>query len=168
MEPPRVHRRAEGALHGQACIRHGAPLSLSIEYVRAVPDGRPPFAEFFVSHHVGDFLLQTDFQALNKQGGLDESGDPRRALVNHALAYTAAFAPALVGVARRTSVPRALTVAALIALPHMAIDDGRLVAGFMSRVKRTPADVDEELTLKVDQSMHIVCLWAAAFVARER
>lgn len=133
-----------------------------------MPTGRAPFAEFFVSHHVGDFLLQTDFQALNKQGGIGDAGDARRALVHHGLTYTAAFVPALLGVARRTSVPRALGVAALIALPHMAIDDGRVVNTFMSRVKRTPADVDKDLTTRVDQSMHIVCLWAAAFVARDR
>jgi hypothetical protein len=129
---------------------------------------RAPFADFFVSHHIGDYLLQTDFQALNKKGGLGEDDDARRALVNHGLTYTAAFVPALLGVARRTSVPRALGVAALIALPHMAIDDGRLVQRYMRRVKRTPADVDAKLTASVDQSMHIVCLWAAAFVARDR
>jgi hypothetical protein len=132
-----------------------------------VPD-RSTFANFFVSHHVGDYLLQTDFQALNKQGGLDGDDDSRRALVNHALTYTAAFVPALLGVARRTSLRRAVGVAALITLPHIAIDDGRLVNAYMERVKRTPADVDEKLTTSVDQSMHIVCLWAAALVARDR
>jgi hypothetical protein len=130
---------------------------------------RSTFADFLVSHHIGDYLLQTDFQALNKKGGLDgEGSDARRALVNHTLTYTAAFVPALLGVARRTSMTRALGAAALIALPHIAIDDGRLVNSYMTRVKRTPADVDADLTSRVDQSMHLVCLWAAAFVARDR
>jgi hypothetical protein len=129
---------------------------------------RAPFADFFVSHHIGDYLLQTDFQALNKEGGLGDDHDARRALVNHGLTYTAAFIPALLGVARRTSLPRAVGVAALIAVPHMAIDDGRLVKHYMQRVKRTPADADAKLTTMVDQSMHLVCLWAAAFVARDR
>lgn len=129
---------------------------------------RAPFADFFVSHHIGDYLLQTDFQALNKEGGLGPDHDARKALLHHGLTYTAAFVPALLGVARRTSVPRALGVAALIALPHMAIDDGRLLQRYMSRVKRTPADADAKLTMNVDQSMHLVCLWAAAFVARDR
>jgi hypothetical protein len=132
-----------------------------------MPD-RSPFADFFVSHHIGDYILQTDFQALNKKGGLGEDDDARRALLHHGLTYTAAFIPALLGVARRTSVPRALGVAALIAVPHMAIDDGRLVNAYMAKVKRTPADVDATLTARVDQSMHLVCLWAAAFVARDR
>lgn len=129
---------------------------------------RSPFAEFFVSHHIGDYLLQTDFQALNKAGGLDGDATSRRALVNHGLAYTAAFAPALAAVARRTSVTRAVAVAALIALPHMAIDDGRLVKAYMKRVKRVDGDEHPDLTTKVDQSMHVVCLWAAAWAARGR
>ena len=129
---------------------------------------RTPFADFFVSHHIGDYLLQTDFQALKKKGGLGDDDESRRALLHHGLTYTAAFVPALLGVARRTSLPRAIGVAALITLPHLAIDDGRLVNAYMTKVKRTPADVDADLTARVDQSMHLVCLWAAAFVARDR
>jgi hypothetical protein len=129
-----------------------------------MPD-RPPFAEFFVSHHVGDYILQTDFQALNKEGGLGEDDRSRRALVNHGLTYTAAFLPALVGVARRRSLPRAVGVAALIALPHLAIDDGRLVKAYMKRVKGVDGDENPALTTSVDQSMHMVCLWLAARLA---
>ena len=88
-----------------------------------------PFPEFFVSHQIGDYLLQTDFQAVNKYGGLGEEDRPRRALINHGVTYTAAFVPALVGVARRTSVMRALMTAAAITLPHVAIDDGRFLRG---------------------------------------
>ena len=130
-----------------------------------MPD-RSTFADFFVSHHIGDYLLQTDFQALKKKGGLGVDDESRRALFHHGLTYMAAFVPALLGVARRTSLPRALGVAALIGLPHMAIDDGRLVNAYMTKVKRTPADVDADLTARVDQSMHLVCLWVAAMVAR--
>ena len=129
---------------------------------------RPPFAEFFVSHHVGDYILQTDFQALNKSGGLGDDDESRKALVNHGLTYTAAFVPALLGVARRTSLPRALGVAALITLPHVAIDDGRLVKAYMKKVKNVDGDDLPDLTANVDQSMHIVCLWAAAWLARGR
>jgi hypothetical protein len=128
--------------------------------------GRSTFANFFVSHQIGDYLLQTDFQALNKAGGASvDDPEARRALVHHGLTYTAAFAPALVGVARRTSLGRALGIAALITLPHLAIDDGRLVNAYMTRVKRTPADVDAKLTAQVDQAMHLVCLWLAARAA---
>ena len=130
-----------------------------------MPD-RSTFADFFVSHHIGDYILQTDFQALNKSGGLTEYGQSRRALVNHGITYTAAFVPALVGVARRTSVPRALVTAAAITLPHMAIDDGRLVKAYMKKVKHVDGDSEPDLTARVDQSMHMVCLWAAAWLAR--
>lgn len=126
---------------------------------------RPPFAEFFVSHHIGDYLLQTDFQALNKSGGIGSDEESRKALMHHGLTYTAAFVPALLGVARRKSVPRALGVAALVAIPHMAIDDGRLIKAYMKRVKRIDADEIPSLTTSVDQSMHVVCLWLAARLA---
>jgi hypothetical protein len=130
--------------------------------------GRSPFPEFFVSHQIGDYLLQTDFQALNKSGGLGDDDKSRRALFNHGLTYTAAFTPALLGVARRAGITRALGVAALITLPHMAIDDGRLLNAYMKRVKRIDADTNAALTTSVDQSMHIVCLWVAGWLARER
>src|SRR3712207_7952624 len=61
-------------------------------------------------------LFRSDFQALNKSGGLDGDEKSRRALVNHGVTYTAAFVPALLGVARRKSLPRALAVGALITL----------------------------------------------------
>jgi hypothetical protein len=128
-----------------------------------MPD-RVPFAEFFVSHHVGDYLLQTDFQALNKAGGLGDDSESRRALLSHGLTYTLAFTPALVDVARRAGVGRALATAALIGLPHLAIDDGRLLERYM-RLKGVDSQAMPALTEKVDQSMHIVCLWLAARVA---
>jgi hypothetical protein len=139
-----------------------------VRYVRLRMPDRSPFAEFFVSHHVGDYLLQTDFQAMNKSGGLGDGERSRRALVNHGMTYTAAFVPALLGVARRTSVGRAVGIAALITLPHMAIDDGRLVKAYMKRVKKADGDALPDLTANVDQSMHMVCLWLAAQLARER
>lgn len=125
----------------------------------------PPFAEFFVSHHVGDYLLQTDFQALHKAKGLSADAEARRALVAHALTYTAAFVPSLVGVARRRGLGRAAAVAAAIALPHVAIDDGRLVKAYMERVKGGESADNASLRASVDQSLHMACLWAAARVA---
>ena len=125
----------------------------------------PPFAEFFVSHHIGDYLLQTDFQALNKHEGLGPDTDKRRALVQHGLSYTSAFIPALAAVARRRGLSRAIGVAALITLPHVAIDDGRMLTAYMRRVKGVKGADDPVLTRAVDQSMHMVCLWLAARVA---
>ena len=57
------------------------------------------FAVFVVSHLAGDYLLQTDWQAENKRGGL--GGDPvaRRALLSHVTTYTLAFVPAFIWLA---------------------------------------------------------------------
>jgi hypothetical protein len=57
-----------------------------------------------------------------------------------------------------------LGVAALIAVPHLVVDDGRLVARWMIVVKHAPQGAPS-LRLMVDQSFHIVCLLAAALVA---
>ena len=56
------------------------------------------FTVFVICHLVGDYLLQTDWQATHKRGGLSGGGDgeSRRALFRHILSYTLAFVPALV------------------------------------------------------------------------
>ena len=57
------------------------------------------FAVFIVSHLVGDYLLQTEWQALNKRGGLSRDPVSRRALLSHISTYTLAFVPAAVWLA---------------------------------------------------------------------
>ncbi|MGH2802932.1 MAG: hypothetical protein ACRDL4_07785, partial [Thermoleophilaceae bacterium] len=54
------------------------------------------FAAFVVCHLVGDYLLQTDWQARHKRGGLGPDPQSRRALASHIASYTLAFVPALV------------------------------------------------------------------------
>jgi len=51
------------------------------------------FVVFAVCHLVGDYAVQTDWQALNKRGGLGSPGDKRRALVTHVSTYTLTFVP---------------------------------------------------------------------------
>jgi hypothetical protein len=121
------------------------------------------FAAFVVSHLAGDFLLQTEWQALTKVRGL---GDPeaRRALALHVCTYTLAFIPALVWIANDTTVTRAIAVAALVAIPHVLVDDGHFTRGWLSVVKHSPAP-SSSLSLMVDQSFHIVLLLGAALVA---
>jgi Protein of unknown function (DUF3307) len=116
-----------------------------------------------VSHAVGDVLLQTDWQAVNKVRGLRDSG-ARVALFSHVATYMLAFIPALVWIGLNEGAWRAVGVAALIALPHMLIDDGRIVAFWLRDVKgvqRPPA----ALAISVDQCFHLVCLLGAALVA---
>lgn len=120
-------------------------------------------AAFLVSHLAGDFLLQTEWQAITKRRGLGER-EGRRALLRHTSTYTLTFVPALIWIARDTTVLRALAVAALIAIPHVLVDDGRFVRGWLREVKHAPAPA-AWLALSVDQSFHVVCLLGAALVA---
>ena len=121
------------------------------------------FAAFVVCHLAGDFLLQTEWQAVTKVRGL---GDPegRRALALHVCAYSVAFIPALVWIADNTTMARAVAVAALVAIPQVLVDDGHFVRGWLHQVKHSPEPA-RSLSLMVDQSFHIVLLLGAALVA---
>jgi hypothetical protein len=116
-----------------------------------------------VSHAVGDFLLQTDWQATAKTRGF---GDPlgRRALTHHVGTYTLACAPVLVWIAAHSSPGRAIAVGVGIAVPHLIVDDGRLVRHWVRVVKRCPRPTSE-LLLLVDQAMHVTCLCGVALLA---
>jgi hypothetical protein len=46
------------------------------------------FAVFGVCHLAGDFILQTEWQATRKFGGLGSDGSARRALLAHTATYT--------------------------------------------------------------------------------
>jgi hypothetical protein len=116
-----------------------------------------------VSHLAGDFLLQTEWQAVTKVRGLGDA-EGRRALGLHAATYTVAFLPALVWVAIDRSLLRAVGVAVLIAIPHVLVDDGHFVQVWMREVKHAP-DPAPSLRLMVNQSFHVVCLLAAALIA---
>jgi hypothetical protein len=116
-----------------------------------------------VSHVVGDVLLQTDWQALHKVRGL---GDPvaRRALFRHVATYTIAFVPALVWIGNNTSAARAVAIGALVAIPHLLIDDGHAVRAWLRDVKGAERPT-LGLSIAVDQSFHLLCLLGAALVA---
>jgi hypothetical protein len=122
------------------------------------------FAAFLVAHMVGDYLFQTDWQASHKRGGLTGDSVSRRALLSHVTTYTIAFLPALVWIADRLdSVLIAVIAGALIFLPHFVVDDGRIVTGYVRRIKR--ADVRNlGLLTSVDQAFHILSLWAVAIL----
>jgi Protein of unknown function (DUF3307) len=121
------------------------------------------FGAFLACHVGGDFILQTEWQALTKVQGLG-THDGRRALLSHVSIYTLVFAPVLVWIANDRSVGRAIVVAALIAIPHVLVDDGHMLRGWMRQVKHVDQPAPS-LRLMVDQSFHIVCLFGASFVA---
>jgi hypothetical protein len=122
------------------------------------------FAVFVVSHLVGDYILQTDWQALNKRGGLTGTPTMRRALISHIATYTLAFVPGLVWLSdsRHAGV---LWVAAVIAVPHLIQDDGRLLAAYARIVKG--ADITQNLSLgaALDQAFHFLALFLTALLA---
>jgi hypothetical protein len=122
------------------------------------------FGVFLLSHLAGDFLLQTDWQANNKQGGLGAHPRARRALALHGVTYTLAFVPALLWVADNSGVAAAVGVALLVALPHVVVDDGRLVGAWVHHVKRVDGVPTTVVRLGVDQTLHLFALAAVAFL----
>jgi hypothetical protein len=122
------------------------------------------FGAFVLSHLVGDFLVQTDWQAMNKQGGLGRDTAARRALATHVLTYTLAFVPALVWTATEVTPLAGVGLALLIAIPHAAVDDGRFVSGWVRRVKGVQGTPPNVVRLGVDQSLHVLALGAVALL----
>jgi hypothetical protein len=122
------------------------------------------FAILVVSHLAGDFLLQTDWQAQHKQGGLGPDPVARRALLSHMAGYTMALVPALVWMATEMGAA-AVAVGALVVVPHLVQDDGRAVLWFIAHVKKVRGPPERLLLMAVDQSWHMVALLGAALVA---
>ena len=123
------------------------------------------FAVFFVSHLVGDYLLQTDWQARHKPGGLGADPLARRALLSHIASYTLAFVPALVWLADDIGAGAAVGIGALIAVPHLIQDDGRALAAFIVNVKGEGALAERSVATAVDQSFHVLALFLTALLA---
>lgn len=122
------------------------------------------FVVFLVSHLVGDFLVQSEWQATHKYGGLGRDPTARRALVSHIFTYTLTFVPALIWIGAGRGIAMAVGAGALIALPHLVLDDGRLAVAYMSAVKGTPNPPPAYLAVAVDQSFHVLTLWALALL----
>jgi Protein of unknown function (DUF3307) len=122
------------------------------------------FAVLVVSHAAGDFLLQTDWQATHKGGGLNGSRERRRALAAHVLTYSLAFVPALIWLAGDATALGELALLAGIALPHAVIDDGRLLGAYVRTVKHVDLEPGP-LLMAIDQSVHLVLLFALALAA---
>jgi hypothetical protein len=122
------------------------------------------FGVFILCHLFGDFLLQTDWQASNKQAGLRERGEHLRALSSHAFLYTLAFLPALIWIGIESGVLVAIAVAAGIGIPHAIVDDGTLVSAWVRRVKHVHGAPSTVVRLGVDQSSHVLALALVAYL----
>lgn len=120
------------------------------------------FAVFVVCHLVGDFILQTDWQARHKYGGLGSDPERRRALWSHVVVYTLCFVPALVWIGIEADLSRALIAGLFICFEHLIQDDGRLLNAYMRRVKGLSQGDNPGLRVAVDQAFHLVFLFGVA------
>ncbi len=116
---------------------------------------------FVVCHLVGDYLLQTDWQAEHKAGGLGGDPNARRALLSHVATYTLAFVPAFVWLYEDVGA-EVIAVAAAIFVTHLVQDDGRLLTAYIARVKGPGAVANRSVAVAVDQSFHVVVLFVTA------
>jgi hypothetical protein len=122
------------------------------------------FGVFVVAHLVGDYLVQTDWQARHKRGGLRGDAVQRRALLAHVTTYTLVFVPVLVWLYDDLGAG-VVAVAAAVFAPHLIQDDGRLVSWFLMRVKGCDERTALEVFTPVDQTFHLVTLFAIAVAA---
>jgi hypothetical protein len=121
------------------------------------------FIVFAVSHLVGDFVLQTEWQAQHKRGGLGPDPVARKALAAHVFTYTLAFVPAFVWLWGDLG-PGVLALAALLAGTHWVQDDGRALAGYARSVKHTDPVRHPAVLAAADQSLHAVVLLGLALL----
>src|ERR1700760_4965687 len=121
------------------------------------------FVLFFVTPQAGDYLLQTDWQATHKGGGLSRNRVARRALLSHTFTYSLAYVPAFVWISSWLAW-QTLLVAAAVSIPHLVQDDGRLLTLYMRRVKGMEPSAHRTVAALVDQALHMVALFGAALL----
>ena len=123
------------------------------------------FAVLLVCHAVGDFLLQTEWQATHKRGrARPRPRAPPRARRPRRRRTRSPSSPALAWLAGDLGAGGIAALAAGVFVPHLVQDDGRLLSAYVRTVKRTePAP--GMLMLAVDQSFHLVVLFGLAVAA---
>lgn len=122
------------------------------------------FVVFLVCHQVGDYMLQTEWQALNKRGALTGTSVMRRALVAHISTYTLAFVPALIWLWSSLHAG-VFWVAAVVAIPHLIQDDATLLTAYARTFKKSDISINMALGAALDQSFHLVALFLTALLA---
>jgi len=123
------------------------------------------FAVFVVSHALGDYLLQTDWQATHKRGGLGRDHTARLALLSHVSVYTLAFLPAGIWLTDDGLNGLGLILLGIgIFVPHVVQDDGRLLSGYIRTVKGCDEESEREIFTAVDQSFHLIALFLTALI----
>lgn len=116
------------------------------------------FDKLLVAHFVGDWLLQTEWQALNKAQNY-------RALLSHVAVYSTVMLGTTVLAGFELQDVRVYLVFALFALSHAFIDLGWPVVRFMKTFRLiVDRDPVRWLVMAVDQIFHIVVVAIAVFV----
>lgn len=115
------------------------------------------FETLLIAHVVGDWLLQTEWQAVNKASNW-------RALFTHVAVYHLVVLAALLWRVGAGD-PRVYLVVVGLAVVHAVMDRKRSVAWFI-RVMRISVERSPErwLTIAVDQSLHLVWLAVATVI----
>jgi hypothetical protein len=122
------------------------------------------FVVLIVAHVVGDYVLQTDFQAAHKHGGLGRDPVARKALFGHVATYALAVIAACVWIASHRPAGLTALAGALIVIEHLIQDDGRLLAAYCLRVKGLDIIKSPGVGIWVDQSFHFLALFGAALL----
>jgi hypothetical protein len=122
------------------------------------------FAVLLVGHLLGDFLLQTQWQALNKHGGLSRDPLKRRALFAHVATYAIPLLPAFYWVGHNHGAAAGAGCAAIALLTHLVQDDGTVLVWYVRSVKKTAAPFGSPLWMAIDQSCHVAFLFGAALL----
>jgi hypothetical protein len=115
------------------------------------------FESLLVAHVVGDWLLQTEWQALNKASNW-------RALLTHLLVYHVVVLIAL-GIKLGFGQPLIYPVVVVLAVCHGILDRSGFIKWLMRTLRITVRRAPERwLSIAVDQSVHFVLLAAAAVI----
>ena len=122
------------------------------------------FAVFGLCHLTGDFVLQTEWQATRKFGGLSRDRTARRALLVHTAMYTLVFVPAFVWLWPECGT-LVFLLAAILFATHAIEDDGRLIHWYVRRVKHSDPLDHLVVTAAVDQTFHVLLLFGLALLA---
>jgi len=116
------------------------------------------FDKLLVAHLVGDWLLQTEWQALNK-------GKNYRALFSHIAIYSVVMFAAILVAGFGLENIRVYIAVAMFALTHAFLDRGwfvpRFLKAFRMIVERKP---ERWMMMVVDQIFHIVTLVIAVLI----
>jgi hypothetical protein len=115
------------------------------------------FSWLLVGHLVGDWLLQNDWMAKGKRGGL-----VTKAGLTHFAVYTTAIATVLklLGLAQKSPIA-IVAISVLIFVSHWFIDATDIVDRWMRLYQQSQLTI---VRMMVDQTFHLLVLAGVAFV----